>query len=1237
MTGASSRGWIPVAFLGLAVGIGCGAASPARPTTDGPGTAEIERVRADAAAHPNDPAAQRALAEWELLSEGGDPDRVEAAIARAERLAPNDVALAFVHGLFAEQRGHADEALDAFLEVLVRAPASDDPMAPFYAESAFAYLRDLKTNAPRFRERTGPIVASFLRAPGHAGASGWRQALFWQMADALTDGNPTEARRIEALAGCPETARVAGPFGPSILTPFDVRLPAEGPGPLAARYDLGPGRGVVDTRSVDAQQCSLSLGSPRNGGAGVRVVEATLHAASSGRHVLMVATGASVQVAVDGTVIDRVDRRRAQRGALSFHALDLSAGDHELELKVASRDASPSIGWMLHPAMDGVDPGVGTAIPEETHSPAELFALVDVLALRGEAVEARERVRGATGRYGSTALLLLEARVVVNDPFSPSTRREDEERRLVTLAHERDPRAHVPALRLAELTEDAVEQLAALRGVADRFPGLVSVQLRLSGALREAGYEADADRAIARAAEAMPGSCAVARARLDSLADRGRVDETLPLARELVGCDARDRILFEHAMNAHDWAGARAELERLAPMTRPEGRRQLSLRLARASGDAAEERRLVAEAEADDLPGEHVVADADRRYLADDRLGALRLIEAEAAREPRHASDLRRLTYALSGSDVMEPHRVDGRAAIDRFLASGRAYEGQAAVLLHDYMVTRVFEDGTSLHLIHQIFLLQSAEGVARFGDLRLPGRVLTVRAIGRDGSVREPDRIAESIDMPPLEIGDYVEYEYIREEGPSWGDGFVSGGWIFQNYSQPFDHSEMVFVAPADMDLRFDVRGPVPPPEVQPLGALRTYRFVMDEQRALAREPNSLADPPILPSVRAGARVTWDRIYEAVYDRTLDLDPVDPAAVRLLEAEILRGAPAGARARAARIHRWVMENVDPVDDSFYASAPIMLAERRGHQLRVMRYLLELAGVPARIAFARSMVSPTPSADVPDTRVYDGMVVVAEVDGVPLYLASLGRGVAHDALPAALLGQDAIVLAPGLPHVTLPARQGPAPAQRVRADVELDSTGRARVHLLIAFAGAAGGELREAIRRLPPAERSAILAERFAPSLIPGAATDPRTVVVRNLEDWEQDLELELVALSAGLAVRAEGGIRLLPLFQSGVESNFARLPSRTTTELVGDVDTQISMRVRGPGAMRPPEPGRVAGPAGSSTTLEVARGPDGSIVLERHVRVPLGAVPVAQYPALVRFCRETSALEERTVVFGGR
>ena len=492
---------------------------------------------------------------------------------------------------------------------------------------------------------------------------------------------------------------------------------------------------------------------------------------------------------------------------------------------------------------------------------------------------------------------------------------------------------------------------------------------------------------------------------------------------------------------------------------------------------------------------------------------------------------------------------------------------------------------------------------------------------------------------MPPLEIGDYVEYEYVREHAPSWGDTYESEGWVFQNFTSPFDHSEMIFVAPIDMALTFDVRGPVPPPTTHDENGLRSTRFVMEQSQPLVAEPNWVADPPVLPSLRALARVTWDRMYGAVYDGLLGLDVRDPAALRTLREEIFAGETAlTPHAQVQRIHHWVMDNVEAVDGSFYQSAPLMLAGRRGSRLRVLRYLLELAGIPTRIAYARELAGVRPVDGAPDANVYASNVLVATLPDGPLYLMTIARGVAHDFLPPGLRAQDAIVIEPALGHVTLPASQGAPSRQRFEGTIEIADDGVAHVTLALTFEGGAAAELRGGIEQVAPAERTRVLAERFVPSIVPGGSADPATLRIDGLDAWEGPLTIAFVAESRGMVRPSRDGFHVVPLFPTGLEAGFARLETRTTTELVGEVDTTITLAIHGPGRLHAPEPAEIDGPGGAHASLTItnaptANGQGGAITLTRHVQLPIALVPVASYPAFAAFCRATTQLDQRSVV----
>jgi hypothetical protein len=725
----------------------------------------------------------------------------------------------------------------------------------------------------------------------------------------------------------------------------------------------------------------------------------------------------------------------------------------------------------------------------------------------------------------------------------------------------------------------------------------------------------------------------------DALGDRDRIAEARALLPRLVACDAREEAVLSSAAARRDWDAVEAEITRLAPLWSPRDVRASRLQLARARGDAATERRLQAEIESEAGEASMTIVSADRRYAERDRRGALTVLDHEAARAPDESRDLRRLLFALSGEDVMQPHRRDGLAAIRAFETSGRHYEGHPAVLLFDYMVTRVLPSGGAIDLVHQIYRVQTQEGIERFGELSLSGRVLTVRVVSPDGSIREPDQIRETTTMPPLHIGDYIEYEVVRERGPVWGDSYLSDGWVFQNFTQPFDHSELVYVSPPDLELTFDVRGPVPPPTVTTENGLRVTRFLMTQVMPLTREPDSVDDPPILPSLRAGVRVSWDRMLGGIADQLLDADIADPAIDRLLAETIEAGPNVPPAARVQRIHRWVLENVDEDDDSFFEQAAFMVASRAGNRARVLRYLLNTAGIPAVIAMSRDLAGQRPGA-LPDSGLYSQFLVGAQLGNTRVWLQTIVRGLPLTFIPPSFAGQEAVVLDAGLPRVTIPTDQGPGTQRRVEADVQVSPQGVASLSVRIAFSGLEAAGTRGALLEIPEGDRLSLLAERFVPSMIPGGRADPRRVEIRGLDDWEAPLEILFVAESAGLFARDGEAqrVRMVPLFSTDLESEFATLRSRATTALNGGLDREVVLRVRGPGVVRPPPDRGVRGPregAGAMVASSVAA--DGSVTIRHRVSLPLGTTPAADYPALVQFCRAASEIERASITIGAQ
>jgi hypothetical protein len=1173
--------------------------------------------------------------------DGGEPERARAALDRALALTPDDPLLHFLSAKLHGAHAELGAALDAYLAAIDRARAWDDPRGTAVVELAVAATGDLFDDVEGFEAKVQPVLTRVFETPGRLGLAA-RWAAYDELADlAYRRGDAAEVERLAGALGCLRSVRVAGPFGLYPLTGFDRSWPARSDGPLAASYDLGPGRGVEATREAPIDACVISIGDEGPGGAGTHVAEAFVDVAEPGPHLLAVRAGSTLEVFVDGRSALRVDRRRRIIGNLTVAPLELAAGRHEIEIVLSSRVSDPHIAVVLdrdggapagYEAARGAAPFdvAGEGEDGRVARIADRLLAIDQRLLHGDPVAARELARPLDTPNATYATLMLLGRAVESDPYAAEERASAETRRIYALAAARDPQAYLAAYLDASAVQGEQEQFERLRAVADRFPHVAAVQLAWANVLDGAGLEAEATEAVARARATAPHACAGLAAEYRRLRSRLRIAEANAQVEALVACNARSLARYALYVRQRRWDDAEAELARVEALLSPEQRRARRLELAIAQGDVEAERALRAEiAEGDEDDPDRVLYLSDLRLAAGDVRGALALLTAAVERDPGGTAGLRYIRRALTGDDELDEFRVDGLSVIHDFEASGRTYADRGQVLVFDYMVTRIHPDGSTRHLIHQIFRVQSEESIERLGQMSPPGRVLTLRSIKPDGRILEPDQIdgLDSIPMTDLAIGDYVEYEVVREDAPALGGGFASGAWVFQSTNQPFEQSTMVVVAPEDMRLVIDARGPVPPVEERREHGLRVLTWTARQMPQLVAEPASAREPMFLPWLRFGVHADWSTHLESIRDGLVDIDPYDPAAARLVQTILGDRAEAPIEERARILRAWVLENIEAGAFS-HDPAPALVAARRGSRTRVLRYLLELAGLDAHFALVRAFGAMPPHEELYDPSTYSSsLVYVRRPSASPLFLWAESEGAPFDYIPPGLRGQRGVLLVEGLPEVEV-GDLGPAYDRReLVVDVHPSADGSsATVEVVETLYGANAIELREQLERIPPAELERAFGEGYVTRVIPGGVLT--ALRFENVDDPEAPLVARYAAETRALGRRVGDRLFLPLLFPQSLTRGYTPLPTRTTTEQLGGLHVDVTMRIHAAaGAPATPRPAHAEGPFGARYDQRARL--DGEVfVVEREVRIPRVLVPVERYEELVGFCRAATEAE---------
>ncbi|MFK7984980.1 MAG: DUF3857 domain-containing protein [Sandaracinaceae bacterium] len=1206
--------------------VACGGARHAETLT-------IDDVRARAESAPDDPAAQRALAEAEFLMRGGDPARVEDAFERARRLNPDDLGLVFLGAVEREMHGHPSDALDAFLDVIARSRTSADPRAAAFAQVAAAEIEGLDDAVPNFADRVAEGLGPIHAEPGGIG-DGARATIADLLIDiAYRQGNVDRVAALTAAQRCGTEWRIAGPFGPRHLLGFQQALAPDTDDTLSGEYELGPARGARETRTLQARGCNVHLGGGPVAGPGTTFAETTLEIPSAGRWVLRVETPNAVQVFVDGDPVAQIDRRREPSGRASFHALDLTAGSHRVRVRVTTRHPNP----VLHVSASQTagTPG-GAALSAADLTTALLEA--QLAMARGDVVRARELMRTHVHEDGAPVFLIAASAATLNDPLRSGGVRHDTARRLLGWAAERDEAVWYPRLTLAQLEANEgrdVNAIEVLRASAERWPELVIFPLQLNDLLTARGWHAQADEAVANARAAVSSACRPLRAELNRARRRHRAAEALSAAQAIVACDARSDALLTLRVRRREWDAARAELARLAELE-PEqstiGELQAELEMAQARGDEAEVRRLIGALRTRIPRGDQLVlASADRQLAAGDAQSARGTLRDAMAADPQAMMGLQRVNWAVGGTMPLEAFRRDGGEVISDLEASDRQYE-EPMVLVFDYTVYRVFEDGSMLELTHNIFRLQSQEAVDRMGEYAVPegAHMLTLRTVKADGTRLEPDEIAgkDTISFPSLSPGDYIEFEYVRGHEPPAGypGGFIGDRFYFRNYETPFDLSQLTVVTPSAMELTLDPRGEAPETELEERDGLRVHRWTARESRPFSQEPASIPAREFFPSVYWGRGADWDLYIESLRDVLADRDMRDPAAERLV-AGIVGPESSTPEQRAARIYQWVLENIEDSQDVF-GSAPAMVAARTGNRTRVYRYLLDMAGIEAELALARSFGADRHEGVLPDDDTYQNLVVRLRGTTGFQYTHAGARGAPFGYVPPTLQGMDALMLNEEAERVRLPEGDDAEHRRSVEVDVELQRDGDARIRVVETFRGAGAILWRNQLEGIPDARLEDQFEAAYVANLLQGA--ELTRLVITGREDPSQPLVLRYDVNVGGFARRDGASLLVPPVFLAQLGPQLARVASRNIPQLIGGaIDLEVSVRVRLPEGMTPAALPAPVSLTGLGAEVEASHtSADGEIHIERRYHVPRMRVAPADYPTLARFSRAADEAE---------
>lgn len=1210
----------------------------------------IDDIRRRAAEHPNDPDAVFALAEGELLAQGGDSTVARAAVDRALALRADDPRTHFLSALEHNLHGRLALGLEEVLRTVETARTSDDPRAAELAEAAASALSDYDGSVPDFAAQVSSRMAPVVDDPGNAGIAA-RYTLTQLLIElAYRHGDVERVRALAGSARCQTAWRVAGPFGPRSLLGFDAALPPEEDGPLADSYDLGPGRRTRATRAVEAAGCAVHLGNGPVGGAGVTYAETTIEVPAATTYLVRLETPNAAELFLDDHSVARVDRRSTLVPRTTWHEVPLPAGSHRLMVKVASRHPNPLVMLAAFPDMTRGDLPSGEA-RDPAMSTDGLFERILTAAVhiaRSDYVSARETLAPMTeGDDAPVVPLVIASTVAMADPIRGSALGSDDARRYLDVASDRDAGAWYPRFQLLvleALSGRVREAVPQLRAAEAEFPEVPLFAITLAQVLTRAGWQEQADDEIEGLLQRAPSSCAALSATLDAAIRQSHEGEAAPLAERIVTeCDQRSDARLQHFVRQRHWDEASAELLRLAALEPDTHRYQVldgQLTLARARGDQAETQRLLGELERLMPQSLNVVTmQADLALAGGHRDEASQRFARAHREEPESMAELYRIERAVLGESPLERYRRDGATVIRELEASGHHYEAPRVLVL-DYTVTRLFPDGSILELTHNIIHVQSDEAAEEEAQFTPPegAQLLTLRTIKADGTRLEPDQISglEHIELPNVAAGDYVEFEYLRTEGPpaAYGGGTTGERFYFRNYETPFESSSLTLIAPRDVTIDVDPRGQAPATETSDEGDLRVYRWAVHQSEPFVREPSAVSPTEFFPSILWGYHASWRDYVDSLRDVLADREIRDPAAIALVHEVASPDGATTAEQRAQRLYEWTMEEIEESSGALFEQAATMVAARTGSRARVLLYLLHLAGIDAELALVRDFGGDPTDSPVPEDTRYGSLLLRMQGTEGPVWIATGQRGAAFGTIPPNLRGMDALMLNAAAERATVTMPPLEADLRTVEVDMTLDESGDASFDVTETFRGAGAAMWRTQLEGIPDANLEDAFDEGYVSRVLPGASMTSLRITGR--AEHEQPLVLHYTFDVEDLG-HVSHGRRVLPaLVPTQLTNAFARLASRTTTQIVSPtLALDLTLRAHLPNGAAvsslPDAEAEMGGPHDATARYTATRTPDG-FTLERHVRIPRMRLLPTEYAAFAGFCREADELESREI-----
>ncbi|MBS2028670.1 MAG: hypothetical protein JST54_12280 [Deltaproteobacteria bacterium] len=1073
-------------------------------------------------------------------------------------------------------------------------------------------------------------------------------------------GDASWAARF-AEAGAVGEYAVAGPLGALHVLDFAKVFPPEQKDALDERYATPVGE--VHTRTIRYPTGDVRLtGEPERGDIFYFVSD---FSAQGGDYVVETVGAAPHMLWVDGQKL--ITRQPESLEGLQHAAsVPLTPGAHRLMLKLSRSDGGQVSVYVLRAdggaedfkfhAASGPPPGAAPVVADDGTKPMpvttrELFGELapEVGKLTATYLSARDGLtRDIEGSktllagvdpYPATAPMLeLRAQATLSDHSLPDRTAKGRAGRDLEAATQQDGTDAAAWLLRAGQARDA-EQFddakVAMSKADAAAPRSAMVSLNLGRLALARGLDALADQEAKRSIERFPGYCDGVELRYDLARRREAVAESDALIKELVACPDGLERQAELARARGDLAMAeKVELQRAE-------RAPASWRTASELAQVYVSARRYPEAEKvirEQFPIWPRNADlhkqlADILTLQGNATGALDQKRAALALDGADLM-LRRQLALAEGHDLLDNFAVDSKQVIADFEKApkpeGLASAASAYVL--DLAGVKVLPDGTQLERIHTIAQVIDQRGIPQLAEQHLPqgAVILRLATIKKDGRVLEPEALGdkEGVSLPDVQVGDYVDIEYLGATPPRSPaePGWSSVPFYFRIAESPLFFSTYTVEAPAEGGVQVDAHNmDAPTPKKE--GDHFVVHHEAHQVPLFIPEPNSPGGNEYLPFMQAGTGASAiDALWpfaDSIVGR--DAPTLEVAQFAHAAAKDAVGIEA-VRALFTAVSDKIKGEANDINDR----AALTLARERGSRLWLLKGALKALGISSRIALVRPLAADPSTYLFPNTDLYTYPVLKVDLPDQPsLWLDPSVRYGPFGTLPDQVAGDREAVILPEPGEVLQLVKTPPAPPdapKQVKLHLTLDAQGNVVGEGSEVYAGYEAAYLRQALERFDELQRKQAVEVALSRSFR-GAALE--TLTVDTQQACGAPLTLNYKFTSPHFA-RAETGKLVLatPIFPLSLGQRFIALAQRTTPLLIGgNESSQSEVRIDLPTGFKATvlgDPANIQTPFGAYK--RAARVEQNTLVLDEVSTLNQGRVFPKAYPEFVKF---TAAVDQ--------